>query len=141
MKKSLIGITLGLAVLGGSVVYAGMGCNGGPGMFGPNADLEKVRTFQKETGTQRDEMMIKRFELSQELDKATPDKSRVEALRKEMIELRSKLQESATKLGLTGGCLTECNEDPVDCLQSNCNKHKKTGKKGKEQAGCNKCRN
>jgi hypothetical protein len=135
-RKVAIGIALALTVLGGTVVYAGMGCNGGAGMFGDNPDIEKVRTFQKETLTDRDEMMIKRLELKQELAQKSPDKVKVEALRKEMIDLRTKLQNSANKIGLTGGCLTECNMDPVDCVKGGCDKQQK--KKAKK-SGCDSC--
>jgi hypothetical protein len=81
-------------------------------------------------------MMIKRLELKQELAKKSPDRAKVEALRKEMIELRTKLQNSASKIGLTGGCLTECNMDPVDCVKGGCDKHQK--KKAKK-SGCDSC--
>lgn len=141
-KKIMLSMALGLTILGGSLVYAGVGCNGGVGMFGKNPDLEKVRTFQSQTGSLRDEMMIKRLELSQELEKGTPDKARVNSLKKEMIEIRTKLQDTATALGLTGGCLTECNQDPVDCLQSDCNSAcGKGGKRGKglRAGSCGNC--
>lgn len=141
-KKMVLAATLGLMVLGGSLVYAGMGCNGGAGMFGKNPDLEKVRTFQAQTGSLRDEMMIKRLELSQELEKATPDKNRIETLRKDMIEIRTKLQNSATSLGLTGGCLTECNLDPVECVKTDCNYgsgNKGAKGKGLKSGGCGNC--
>jgi hypothetical protein len=146
-RKMIIGISLALTVLGGTAVYAGMGCNGGAGMFGENPDIEKVRTFQKETLTERDEMMIKRLELNQELDKKTPDKAKIETLRKEMTDLRGKLQESANRIGLVGGCLTDCNMDPVDCAKKDCGKHgcdkggcdKHKKKHGKKEAGCKSC--
>lgn len=136
-RKMAIGLALALTVLGGTVVYAGFGCDGGPGMFGDNPDIEKVRIFQKETMVDRDEMMIKRLELNRELAKKSPDTAKVEALRKEMIDLRAKLQDSANRLGLTGGCLTDCNLDPVDCVKEGCAKQK--GKKGKLSGGCGNC--
>lgn len=140
-RRRIYAATLGLMLFGAGLVYAGMGCGGGTGMFGKNPDLEKVRTFQSQTGSLRDEMMIKRLELSQELEKSTPDKTRVETLRKEMIEIRTKLQNVATGLGLTGGCLTECTLDPVECAQtdcaSGCGSRGKTGKG--MHGGCNSC--
>ena len=140
-KKMAVGLALALTVLGGTAVYAGIGCNGGAGMFGDNPDIEKVRTFQKETVTDRDEMMVKRLELNQELAKKSPDQVRIDALRKEMIDLRSRLQASATRLGLTGGCLTDCTLDPVECAQGRgCGKQKNTPvNTGKQSGGCNKC--
>jgi hypothetical protein len=138
-RKMVIGVALALTVLGGTAVYAGMGCNGS-GMFGANADLEKVRTFQKETGNQRDEMMLKRLELSQEMAKTAPDQARVAALRQELLNLRTSLQGTASKLGLTGGCLTNCDQDPLDCGQmGNCDKQGMRGKHKKQMGGCNNC--
>lgn len=142
-RKMAIGLALVLTVLGGTAVYAGMGCNGGAGMFGDNPDIEKVRTFQKETSAERDDMMVKRLELQQELAKKSPDKTKIEALRKEMIDLRTKIQTSAKNQGLTGGCLTECTMDPVDCVKGGCNScdtcNKKQKKAGKKKAGCSNC--
>jgi hypothetical protein len=138
MKKRIAGIVLGLGIFGATAVYACMGC-GGADMFGPTTDLEKVRIFQKETSLDRDEMMLKRIELTQEKAKAKPDKTRIAALNKEMIEIRSRLQESAKRLGLTGGCLTECNQDPADCI-GNCTKQRaKSGKKAASSGCCDKC--
>lgn len=137
-KKMVIGMALAITVLGGTAVYAGVGCNNGwVGMFGDNPDIEKVRVFQKETLVDRDEMMIKRLELNQELSKNSPDLSKVEILRKEMIDLRTKLQSSAGRLGLTGGCLADCNLDPVDCVKGGCWKQK--GMQGKQAGGCGNC--
>lgn len=142
-RKLAIGMALALTVLGGTAVYAGMGCNGGAGMFGDNPDIEKVRAFQKESSSDRDDMMIKRLELQQELAKKSPDKAKVEALRKEMIDIKARIQGSAKNAGLTG-CLTECSMDPVDCAKKgecnscdSCSKNKK--KQAKKKAGCSSC--
>ncbi|MSM40910.1 MAG: hypothetical protein GJT30_14945 [Geobacter sp.] len=140
-KRMMIVIALGLAVLTGTAVYAGWGCNGG-GMFGLNANLEKVRTFQKETGTLRDDMMIKRLELSQEQAKAMPDQSRVTVLRQEIIDIRTKLQQTALKLGLTDGCLAQCDQDPLDCPQAGCGRQGRQGQgqgQGRMAVGCANC--
>jgi hypothetical protein len=136
-KKMAVWIALALTVLGGTVVYAGIGCNGGDGMFGDNPDIEKVRIFQKETLTERDDMMIRRLELKQELAKKSLDQAKVDALRKEMVGLRTKIQDSAKRLGLTGGCLTDCDLDPADCVKGGCGKHK--GKHNKKTGDCEKC--
>lgn len=142
-RRMAVCFALVLSVIGVGAVYAGMGCNGCGSMFGDNPDIEKVRLFQKETSAQRDEMMIKRLELKQELGKKSPDKSRVETLRKEMIELRTKIQGSADTVGLAGGCMTECNMDPVDCAKDGscdkCGKKSKKSKKSKQPAGCKNC--
>ncbi len=137
--NKIMGIALALSVFAGTAVYAGFGCNGVSGMFGPNPDLEKVRSFQKETGGLRDEMMLKRIELTQEQAKSSPNKERVAAISKEMVDIRAKLQESATKLGLTGGCLTDCTMDPADCGQENCDKHAAKLGKDKKGSGCGNC--
>jgi hypothetical protein len=48
----------------------------------------------------RDEMMVKRLEVRNEFSKEKPDQSRIATLQKEMIDLRTKIQESAQKNGL-----------------------------------------
>jgi hypothetical protein len=48
----------------------------------------------------RDEMMAKRLEVRNEFSKEKPDQNRIATLEKEMIDLRTKIQESAQKNGL-----------------------------------------
>lgn len=66
-------------------------------------DPETMAKFQKETLPLRDEMVIKRMELRQEYDKETPDADRIAQLRKDMIDIQTKIQKSADKYDIEAG--------------------------------------
>lgn len=110
--KRVILITLSvLLILGlGASVYAR-----GPWGYGgwdysdmSGVDIEKVKKFQKETLSLRDELHIKKLELRQEYDKEKPDLDRIAQLRKEIIDLQTRIQKIASSYGLPamgpGGC-------------------------------------
>lgn len=101
-KTTVVIVALALAALGASGVYA-RGSMGGGGFFGPNADLDSVRKFQKETLPLRDEMMVKQLELRQELDKSSSDEARIAELEKEIDGLRATVRAAAEKRGFSGG--------------------------------------
>jgi zinc resistance-associated protein len=65
-----------------------------------DADIDKVRQFQRETLPLRDEMMIKKLEVRKELNKETPDRGRIAELKKEMIDIRTQIQKRADGAGL-----------------------------------------
>ncbi|WP_318556220.1 hypothetical protein [Geobacter anodireducens] len=102
-KKNIAAMALAVAVLSASAVYAGWGWGGHGMQFGPNVTTESVRKFQKDSLGLRDEMMVKELELQQEYSKANPDPDRIAAIKKEMIDLRAKIQKAADKHGITGG--------------------------------------
>jgi hypothetical protein len=110
MKKRTL-VVLGL-VLSMSIIVAGSALarqGGGYGMMGggfergagdcyrADVDPETMAKFQKETLSLRDEMITKRLELSQEYDKDTPDADRIAQLRKDMIDVQTKIQKVADK--------------------------------------------
>jgi len=115
MKKRTL-VVLGL-VLSMSLIVAGSAFarwGGGYGMMGAGYDRgpgdcyrsnnyqaevapESMAKFQKETLSLRDELITKRLELSQEYDKDTPDADRVAQLRKDMIDVQTKIQKVADK--------------------------------------------
>ncbi len=100
MKKVLVAafvVTAGLLL--GSMAFAAWGPGYGAGPGG-QVDVQALRNFQKETLSLRDEMMAKRLELRNEFSKEKPDQNRIATLQKEMIDLRTKIQESAQKNGL-----------------------------------------
>ena len=100
MKKVLVAVLVVTAgLLLGSMAFAAWGPGYGPGP-GAQVDVQALRNFQKETLPLRDEMMAKRLELRNEFSKEKPDQNRVATLQKEMIDLRTKVQESAQKNGL-----------------------------------------
>jgi zinc resistance-associated protein len=100
MKKVLVAalvVTAGLLV--GSMAFAAWGPGYGPGQ-GAQVDVQALRAFQKETLPLRDEMIAKRLEIRNEFSKEKPDQNRIATLQKEMIDLRTKIQDSAQKNGL-----------------------------------------
>ena len=64
---------------------------------------ETMAKFQKETLSMRDELITKRLELSQEYDKDTPDADRIAQLRKDMIDVQTKIQKVADKYEISMG--------------------------------------
>jgi zinc resistance-associated protein len=100
MKKVLAAaLVVAAGFLVGSMAFAARGPGYGPGP-GAQVDVQALRSFQKETLPLRDEMMAKRLELRNEFSKEKPDQNRIATLQKEMIDLRTKIQESAQKNGL-----------------------------------------
>jgi len=65
-----------------------------------NADLDSVKKFQKETLPLRDELITKRFEIRKEFSKAKPDRGRIAAIKKEIIDIRTKIQQKADETGV-----------------------------------------
>jgi hypothetical protein len=108
MKRTITIAVAGVAMLAATGVFAMMGM--GAMNCGPMANLkpEEARAFFKETSDLRTEMMVKQIELRQENAKATPDAAKVEALQKEMTELRTRIQAIAKAQGLPDfPCSTE----------------------------------
>ena len=100
MKKLLV---VALAVFFGAalVTAAGAAWTRGQGP-GPDsqADVNAFKALQKETLPLRDEMAAKNLELRNELNKETPDQAKIATLQKEIIDLRTKISDTAKKNGL-----------------------------------------
>lgn len=116
MKKRTL-VVLGL-VLSMSIIVAGSALarqGGGYGMMGAGYERgsgdcfrsdvapETMAKFQKETLTMRDELITKKLELNQEYDKDTPDADRIAQLRKDMIDVQTKIQKVADKYDISTG--------------------------------------
>lgn len=95
---STVILATGLYAMGG---MGGMNCNG---PMGSNVQPDTARQFFKETSDLRTDMMVKRIELRQEMTKATPDHAKVDALRKEMADIRAKIQDAGKKYGMAMNC-------------------------------------
>lgn len=65
-----------------------------------SADLDSVKKFQKETLPLRDELITKRFEIRKEFSKEKPDRGRIAAIQKEIIDIRTKIQQKADETGV-----------------------------------------
>jgi len=98
MKKALaVAVIVAMGFSLGSLGYAAW--ESGPGA-GDQANVQALRSFQKETLPLRDELAAKGLELQNEYAKEGPDQKRIAALQKEMIDLRTKIQDAGQKAGL-----------------------------------------
>lgn len=103
--RTIIGLVVVLGLLIMSTVYAS-GYRGPNGMnTWQSVDLEKIKQFQKETLSLRDELITKRLEFRQECGKQDPDSDRITALRNEIRDIRSKIKEVADKYEVPLGCM------------------------------------
>ncbi|MFN3396500.1 MAG: hypothetical protein ACK4Z9_06880 [Thermodesulfovibrionales bacterium] len=103
MKRLILIALSAILILGiGATVYARgpWGDGGWACMDMSGLDIEKVKKFQKETLNLRDELHIKKLELRQEYDKEKPDLDRIAQLRKEIIDLQTRIQKIASSNGL-----------------------------------------
>lgn len=65
-----------------------------------NTDIETVKKFQRETLQMRDEMITKRLELPKEFSKENPDRDRIATLRKELVDIRTKIFKKSDEMRL-----------------------------------------
>jgi zinc resistance-associated protein len=72
----------------------------GPAGASQQIDIKAFRQFQKETLPLRDELMAKKLELRNEYAQQTRNFERIGNLKKEMIDLRTKIQTAAQKHNL-----------------------------------------
>ena len=79
--------------------WNGPGMGRGPGCY-QNADTETLKNFRQETLTLREELATKKLDLRAEYDKPEPDTARISSLKKDVSDLRSKIQAIAEKNGL-----------------------------------------
>jgi hypothetical protein len=114
-KALVVSIAAAAVLILGGLASAQMwnGHGGGPGYgMGPGMmystgsgtaatiNVEKFKQFQKETAGMRDEMVLKRVELRNEYAKDKPDVDRVASLKKEIIDLQTKITKAADKAGI-----------------------------------------
>jgi hypothetical protein len=121
MKKRttvVLGLVLSLSLIFAGGAFARNG--GGYGMMGSGYDRgyggcdqsdcfrsdvtpEVMAKFQKETLSLRDELITKRLELRQEYNKEDRDDDRIAQLRKDMIDIQTKIQKVADKYDIDAG--------------------------------------
>ena len=70
-----------------------------------NTDIEKMKQFQNETLTQREELMTKKLELRKEYEKEAPDGNRINTLKQEIRDLKASVKEAANKYDVDLHCL------------------------------------
>lgn len=101
MKKELLMFLVVAVILALSLVVYADGNRWGPGMnYDTSANPESVRKFQKETSTLRDELAAKYVELDREMSRQDYDPARVAAIKKDIIDLETRIQISARKHGV-----------------------------------------
>lgn len=99
-NKAMMVVLVAVAVLfagGAQAWWGGYDPGDGPGKA---IDVESFKKFQKETSGLRDEMMVRKIELRNEYSKDTPDMNRIATIRKELVDLETKLQAAADKYGI-----------------------------------------
>lgn len=64
-------------------------------------NLDNLKNFQKETLSMRDDLILKRADLANEMSKATPDTVRLNDLQNQIIDIQAKIQKAAVRNGLT----------------------------------------
>lgn len=137
LRKRMIAVGAAVMLtLAAGVVYAGKGA----GMWGCNQNvaLDSIKQFQKDTATQRDEMMIKRIELQRETAKETPDQAKVASLKAELKTLQTGIHDAGAKYGMFADCPKnqDCWENGECGMQGGgCGK----GNAAQNQGGCSSC--
>lgn len=104
-RKTIIGLVVVLGIVLLCAVYAS-GQRGSSGVSAcQNADIEKVKQFQKETLSLRDELVTKRLELRKEYGQPAPDSGRISTLKQEIRDLRVNIKKAADKYGVDLRCI------------------------------------
>lgn len=92
--------TMVLALAGSAFArWDGTGMGRGPGCY-QSADTETLKKFRQETLSLREELITKKTDLRAEFDKPEPDAAHIATLRKDISDLRLKIQTIAEKNGL-----------------------------------------
>jgi hypothetical protein len=101
MRKGVIVVLIAAAALVFvSAVYAHPPVNGNVICRSGNVDTGAVKKFQKETLSFRDELITRKLDLRKEFSKRTPDRDRIAALQKEIIDIRTKIMKKADESGV-----------------------------------------
>ncbi len=103
MKKGVwIGLILAVSLVLIATAYAHYPGKGyGSGWFhNADTDIESVEKFQRDTLPLRDELISKRFEIRKEFSKEKPDLDRIATLKKEIVDIKTKIRKKAEEAGL-----------------------------------------
>lgn len=103
-----------LLVTNGYANYFGKGNNGLC-----SSDPSTFKKFQKETLPIRDEMISKRFEIRREYQKEKPDLDKIAQLKKEIIDLRTKIHKIADNMGIERECFNRGYNRHFGCGEHN----------------------
>ena len=101
MRKGVIVLLIAAAVLIlVSAVYAHRPDGGYRTCQMQNADLDSVKKFQKDTLSLRDELITKKIELRKEINKENPNREHIATIRKEIIDIKTKIHQKADETGV-----------------------------------------
>lgn len=105
MRKSrIVAVLAVLGLLVATAAFAGPWSGGGGYErgygCGPGVSSETLKNFQKETLPLRDELLAKRIEIREEYARENPDLQKLASLKKEMVDLQTRIAESARKNGI-----------------------------------------
>lgn len=93
-------VLMGL-ILSGSVYAMGPGGWHGMGFTAvANLNIDSVKNFLKDTSSERNELILKRIELAKAHAKDGANYDKIASLQKEIIDLRTKILDTAKKYGL-----------------------------------------
>lgn len=82
-----------------TVVYAHFPAGEKAGGF-ENINIESMKKFQQETLPLRDRLMVKKLELRQEYMEEKPDREKIAEIKKEIIDIRTRIEIKADEAGL-----------------------------------------
>ena len=99
-KEVIIGLVLVTGIMLVSASYAHFPGSGYRVCCFQDVDMDSVKKFKKETLPLRDEFLTKKFELRKEIAKDKPERERIAELRKEIIDIRMKIQRKADGAGI-----------------------------------------
>lgn len=101
MKRLIVFLLLVLVLALAGIVYA-QHMHGMAPMTktSPSIDIENLKKFQRETLSLRDDLMTKRLELRNEYNKPERDYDKIASLRKEIVDLKTKIEAIADKYGV-----------------------------------------
>jgi hypothetical protein len=98
-KASVAALVLIAGLLLVTVVYAHFP-DGEKAAGFENINIESVKKFQQETLPLRDMLMVKKLELRQEYKEEKPDREKIAEIKKEIIDIRTKIEIKADEAGL-----------------------------------------
>lgn len=91
-------------------------------------DIEKAKKFQQETLPLRDEMISKKLEIRKEYQKETPDIDKIAQLKKDIIDIKTKIHRVAKDIGIDfGKCFNKTLDKHCGCYNKWRFGHKQRG--------------
>lgn len=103
MSKKMVtslAVLLGLMIAGNVYAMGPRNCGGAGFTAITNVNVESVKNFLEDTSAVRNELIIKKIELWKEYAKNRYDYDQIAKIQKEIIDLKTKVMDSAKKYGL-----------------------------------------